>query len=166
MGKLTVREVRKHLETKSHADLINDIVMFFSTFDGVKEYYSVHMGLGYNQDLLDKYKKIIRNEFFPARGFGTARLSIARKAINDYKKVSNNLAGLVDLMLFYVEMGVQYTKSYGDINTFAKTLIRETTPFGLLESCLLWNIGQFVRTDTGDYSFRVTRTEPFPQVSN
>jgi len=53
-----------------------------------------------------------------------------------------------------------------DCNTFAKTLIRETTPFGLLESCLLWNIGQFVRTDTGDYSFRVTRTEPFPQVSN
>jgi Family of unknown function (DUF6155) len=116
MSKLTTREVRKYLESKSHADLVSDIVLFFTQFDGVKEYYSTQLGHGYSEELLEKYKTIIRKEFFPTRGFGSARLSIARKAINDYKKVSRNLLGLVDLMLFYVEMGVRYTNEYGDIN--------------------------------------------------
>jgi hypothetical protein len=116
MGKLTTREVRKYLESKSQADLVSDIVLFFTQFDGVKEYYSTQLGHGYSEDLLEKYKTVIRKEFFPTRGFGSARLSIARKAINDYKKVSRNLLGLIDLMLFYVEMGVRYTNEYGDIN--------------------------------------------------
>ncbi len=116
MSKLTARELRKYLESKSHTDLVNDIVLFFYQFDGVKEYYSAHLGHGFSQELLDKYKTVIRIEFFPTRGFGQARLAIARKAINDYKKVSRNLLGLIDLMLFYVEMGVRYTNQYGDIN--------------------------------------------------
>ena len=115
MRKLTARELRKYLETKSTTDLVSDIVLFFTQFDGVKEYYSAHLGHGYSEDLLEKYKTIIRKEFFPTRGFGSARLSIARKAITDYKKVSQNLLGLVDLMLFYVEMGVRFTNEYGDI---------------------------------------------------
>ena len=116
MSKLTTREVRKYLESRSHAELVSDIVMFFTQFDGVKEYYSTLLGHGYSEELLEKYKTVIRKEFFPARGYGSARLSIARKAINDYKKVSRNLLGLVDLMIFYVEMGVRYTNEYGDIN--------------------------------------------------
>jgi hypothetical protein len=116
MPKLTTRELRKYLETKSHTDLVGDIVLFFSQFDGLKEYYSAHLGHGYSEELLEKYKTIIRKEFFPTRGFGSARLSIARKAITDYKKVSQNLLGLVDLMLYYVEMGVRFTNEYGDIN--------------------------------------------------
>src|SRR4030095_2584945 len=106
MSKLTTREVRKYLESRSHADLVSDIVLFFTQFDGVKEYYSTQLGHGYSEELLEKHKVVIRKEFFPTRGFGSARLSIARKAINDYKKASRNLLGLVDLMLFYVEMGV------------------------------------------------------------
>jgi hypothetical protein len=70
----------------------------------------------HSPQLLEQYKSVVRNEFFPARGFGEARLSIARKAVNDYKKVSDSHEGLIDLMLFYVEMGVRYTNAYGDIN--------------------------------------------------
>ena len=116
MTKLSAREVRKYLETRDHADLVNDLVLFFGKFDGVKEFYSVQMGHGFSTELLDKYKAIIRNEFFPARGYGNARLSTARKAVTDYKKLSDNQLGLIDLMLFYVEMGVQFTNAYGDIN--------------------------------------------------
>lgn len=116
MSKLTAREVRKYLETKTQSELINDIVSFVTKFDGVREFYSAQMGRGFSEELLDKYKAIIRNEFFPARGYGNARLSIARKAVNDYKKLSDNQLGLIDLMLFYVEMGVRFTNEYGDIN--------------------------------------------------
>lgn len=67
-------------------------------------------------EVLEKYKKIIKNEFFPARGFGKVRLSIARKAVNDFKKITNSKTELADIMLFYVENGVEYTNDYGDID--------------------------------------------------
>ena len=116
MSKLTTRELRKQLEAKTQTELVNDILHLFTQFEGVKEYYADQLGHGYSEELVEKHKAIIRKEFFPTRGFGTARLSIARKAVTDYKKVSQNLAGLVDLMLFYVEMGVRFTNAYGDIS--------------------------------------------------
>ena len=44
------------------------------------------------------------------------RLSVARKAITDYKKVATSLEGVIELMLFYVETGVAFTNAYGDID--------------------------------------------------
>jgi len=73
-------------------------------FDAVKEYYTMQLGGTHSPQLLEQYKSVVRNEFFPARSFGEARLSIARKAVNDYKKVSDSHEGLIDLMLFYVEI--------------------------------------------------------------
>jgi hypothetical protein len=67
-------------------------------------------------EVLAKYKKTIEDEFFPARGFGKAKLSIAKKAISDYKKVCNNEVDTIDIMLFYVEQGVKFTLAYGDID--------------------------------------------------
>jgi hypothetical protein len=116
MKKLTLRELKQHLKNKSHDELVNDIATLYTKFDAVKEYYTMQLGGTHSPQLLDQYKSVVRNEFFPARGFGEARLSIARKAVNDYKKVSDSHEGLIDLMLFYVEMGVRYTNAYGDIN--------------------------------------------------
>jgi len=116
MKKLTLRELKQHLKNKSPDELVNDIAALFTKFDAVKEYYTMQLGGTHSPQLLDQYKSVIRHEFFPARGYGDARLSVARKAVNDYKKVSDSREGLIDLMLFYVEMGVQYTNQYGDIN--------------------------------------------------
>jgi Family of unknown function (DUF6155) len=116
MKKLTLRELKLYLKNKSPDDLVNDIATLFTKFDAVKEYYTMQLGGSYSPQLLDQYKSIIRHEFFPSRGYGDARLSVARKAVSDYKKVSDSREGLIDLMLFYVEMGVKYTNQYGDIN--------------------------------------------------
>jgi hypothetical protein len=64
----------------------------------------------------EKYKSIIKHEFFPVRGFGRAQLSVARKAVSDYRKVSASKFGVADVMLYYVEAGVQFTNTYGDID--------------------------------------------------
>ena len=145
MSKLNARELRKYLEAQSHADLVTDILRFFTQFDGVKEHYSAHLNHGFSEELLDKYQTIIRKEFFPTRGFGKARLAIARKAINDYKKVSRNLPGLIDLMLFYVEMGVRYTNDYGDINeAFYNSM--ESVYEGMLKLIATNDLGDHYRT--------------------
>ena len=44
---------------------------------------------------LEKYRRKIVEQFFPARGFGKLKLTGARKAIRDYRKAT----GTIDLML-------------------------------------------------------------------
>lgn len=116
MKRIGAGALKHFLKNRSREELIADIVDLFSHFDVVKDYYETRLGPDDDATVRDRYKAIIKNEFFPARGFGRARLSIARKAVNDYKKVSRSKAGLADLMLYYVEMGVQFTDAYGDID--------------------------------------------------
>jgi len=65
---------------------------------------------------LEKYRRKIVEQFFPARGEGKLKLAEARKAIRDYRKATGNLTGTIDLMLTYVENGTEFTWQFGDIN--------------------------------------------------
>lgn len=67
-------------------------------------------------DLFEKTKKIIKDEFFPERGDEKLRLSVAKNAISNFKKVSGDELKTIDLMLFYVEIGTKFTNMYGDID--------------------------------------------------
>jgi hypothetical protein len=116
MNKLTLRDLKQFLNTRTKEELIRDIGELFSKIDSVQEYYQSKLNLGFSHEVLDKYKAIIKNEFFPSRGFHAFSLSVARKAISDYKKVSSSKMGLADIMLYYVEMGVKFTNTYGDID--------------------------------------------------
>jgi len=67
-------------------------------------------------EALEKYRRKIVEQFFPARGFGKLKLGEARKAIRDYRKATGNLAGTVELLMTYVENGARFTNEYGDID--------------------------------------------------
>lgn len=65
---------------------------------------------------LEKYRRRIVDQFFPARGDGKLKLAEARKAIRDYQKATGNPTGGIDLRLTYVENGTEFTREFGDIN--------------------------------------------------
>lgn len=109
-------ELKNYLATKNENHLINEVVDLFKKFDAVKDYYTSKLSAADSKSVLDKYKSIITKEFFPERGFGKARLSVARKAVNDYKKVAMSDSDIADIMLHYVENGSQFTNEYGDID--------------------------------------------------
>ncbi|MGB7417002.1 MAG: DUF6155 family protein [Thermosynechococcaceae cyanobacterium] len=113
---INLTTLKKHLKQAPKEELIADITELFKKFQPVKEYYQLNLSPETEQQVAASYKKTIENEFFPARGIGNARLSVARKAVMDYKKVCQDPAALVDMMLFYVEQGVQFTTAYGDID--------------------------------------------------
>ena len=130
--KLTVTALKAYLNEQSHDVLLADIVELFSKFKDVQEYYIFKLNPAQTEDVLNKYKKIVEDEFFPSRGgFGKLRASVVKKAIADYKKISNEPRSLIDLMLHYIEQGTRFIKTYGDIDevfygsmegTFAKAL--------------------------------------------
>lgn len=96
--------------------MIAEISELYRRFPDVKNYYQLKFSPQSERDIVNEYKERVKKEFFPTRGFGRARLSIAKKPIIEYKKVCFNPASLIDLMLYYVEQGVNFTNQYGDIN--------------------------------------------------
>jgi len=44
------------------------------------------------------------------------RFSVGKKAISDYFKATKDEIGQLELMIYYVEMGNQFTIDYGDID--------------------------------------------------
>jgi Family of unknown function (DUF6155) len=114
MSKLTARALRAHLRSKSHDALVEDIVHLSNHTDTVREYFAAQLGLGPQEDVLAKYKAIIAREF-SGRVESLPRLSVARKAVLDYKKLARSPLPVVDLMLHYVECGVNFTNRFGDL---------------------------------------------------
>lgn len=116
MKNITTIQLRKTLSNKSEKELIEDIINLFSKIPQVKEYYTLTFSDAGEDSVLEKYKKIVTNEFFPTRGYGKLKLSVARKAISDFKKISKKSSSVADIMLHYVEQGVGFTNQYGDID--------------------------------------------------
>lgn len=116
MKSITISQLKKALAEKSEKELMEEIANLFKKFPQVKEYYTLVLSAAGEEYVLEKYKKIITNEFFPKRGYGKARLSVAKKAISDFKKISRKPHFIVDIMLHYVDQGVNFTDQYGDID--------------------------------------------------
>lgn len=123
---MKIGELKQYLNTQSKEQLIAEIRDLFSKFDSVKDYYQSRFETETESaEVNAKYKRIIKDEFFPERGFGKGRLSVAKKGISDYKKVSTSEFGIADVMLYYVEIGVEYTVEFGDIDeTFYNSMER------------------------------------------
>ena len=116
MKNITISQLKKALSEKSEKELVEEIANLFKKFSQVKEYYTLAFSTEGEEQVLEKYKIIITNEFFPNRGYGKARLSVAKKAISDFKKISGKPHSITDIMLHYVEQGVNFTDQYGDID--------------------------------------------------
>jgi hypothetical protein len=114
--KITLTELKMYLKSRSKEQLITSIAELYKKFPAVKEHYQLEINPASEAEIAEGYKKTIKDEFFPARGYGQARLSVARKAVNDFKKLCNSPEAWVDIMLFYVEQGVEFTTAYGDID--------------------------------------------------
>ena len=104
MGTFTIANLKKRLSKKKKAELIQEISTLCQKFPQVKEYFKAQEGDA--GDVIRKYKDIIEREFVDGKTrsmFPKARLSVARKAVNDFKKLSKDPDLVADLMLTYVE---------------------------------------------------------------
>jgi Family of unknown function (DUF6155) len=112
----SLTDLKKYLTNSSKEDLISDISELFKRLNSVKDYYQIKLSPQEEIKVSAKYKKLIEDEFFPARGIGEAKLSVAKKGVAEYKKIAESPVAVADIMLFYVEQGVKYTNAYGDID--------------------------------------------------
>lgn len=68
-------------------------------------------------EMVAPYRKAISQVFNPDRGLHSQQLRVARKAVNDFKKLCHDPLPVIDLMLFYVEEGASCARTYGNLDS-------------------------------------------------
>jgi len=111
-----ISDLKIYLNSLDEKTLKEEIIELFKLYPAVKEYFSLKICPDHENELLDKYKKVVKNEFFPDRGFGKLRYSVMKKAVSDFKKIAKLPVNIAELMVFYVENGVAFTNTFGDID--------------------------------------------------
>jgi len=116
MAKLiTNAQIKKAIQGCERDEFIELILEVAQSCPQAREYLTLRFTEN-QDDILEKYKQKVKDEFFPKRGFGRLNLREAKKAISDFRKISPDRMMVVDIMLFYVENCVAFTSEYGDIN--------------------------------------------------
>ena len=114
---LSITKIKQNLKTYNQGELIAIIADCYKLSDTVKKYFDMLFDSeNAANKLIEETKAAILKEFFPAHGFGKLRLAQAKKAITEFNKLSNDKVKSIDLMLYYVELGVDFTNTYGDIS--------------------------------------------------
>ena len=107
-------EVKKYVNSLDKNTLVKLIMDLYSAHKEVKDIleYTIHPN---DNAKLEEYKAIIKQEFYPKRGYGKMRFSVCRKAVKDYKALDPSPFLLADLMLCIPEYTAQIADDWGDM---------------------------------------------------
>ena len=109
------KDVRAVLNKASHKDLLGLVGDLYALRKENQDF--LHTRFLKGDDALVPYKETIEQYISPAEPWKhPIRISLARKAISDYRKAVGDSQGLAELMLFYAECGVNFTLDFGDID--------------------------------------------------
>lgn len=112
---ITLTELKKELKGLEKDVLIKMICEMYKKDDLCKQYLSVKFQNECDTELLKEYKKKMRDIFFPKNYMRDVSLMKAKKLISNFKKISSDTYNILDLMLYYVELGNEYTNKFGDM---------------------------------------------------
>lgn len=86
-------------------------------------YNNEHSG----SEQVKEFKSIIRESVYPENPeyFSSGGMAIAVRTFKAYEKSGGNKEGLIDLMLFFVECGSQFTGDYGSIDEDFYTILED-----------------------------------------
>ncbi|WP_336747550.1 DUF6155 family protein [Paenibacillus sp. y28] len=115
--KLTKSALNKHLKQLNSDQLIDLVKACYGASKDMERFLAVRiLGDEAVESLFQEYRKKVEQEFFPERGHGKLRLQEAKQAISEFERLTESVPFSLKLKLIYVENGVDFTLSYGDID--------------------------------------------------
>jgi len=109
------KEFTKYIKSLDEKGLYKELQKLYKKIPDVAKYYEVELSPNTDK-IVAQYKKQLKNEYFPSRGYGKARNGISRRIVLNFKKISVHSADLIDLWLYRTEMMIKFTMAYGDID--------------------------------------------------
>lgn len=95
-------------------EMIEIILEMYDNRKEVKEYLNYYLEPN-EIEQFEKYKKIIKDEYYPKRGEPKIRLAVCKKAISEFSKLHPSPELEAELMICLVVYGSQFTNEYGDM---------------------------------------------------
>jgi hypothetical protein len=123
MSSIKRRELKAFLSGLSKEQLIEQITALCTAVPQAADFYRTKLRAGEDAAVAEEYKSKIRREF--ARWYtGGFRLSSARKLVIDFGKVAGSAGTAVDVMLTYVEEGIDAVVCIGGLDaSYANSMI-------------------------------------------
>ncbi len=117
---MALREVKQELQKFDKKQLIELISNLYKNQKAVKEQLDL-LVMPDEKPLLEKYRKDLYKLFFGKSDHdffngNYPKLGEARKTVNAFRKTGAGGETQANLMLYYVELGVDFTNQFGDIN--------------------------------------------------
>ena len=133
-----ILEIKRELRKLDKEKLIEIVADLYKKDKSAKEFFDFYVNPN-ERDLFEKYQDKVFESFYPKRGFGY-KLKEGKKAITDFRKLATSSDSVADLMLFYVETGVNFTIDFGDIDenfylSLERTFVQALT-LARKENCL------------------------------
>lgn len=115
---MTINDLKKHLTEFNETELKKLLCHLYKNSDLAEKMINVFiLGSVYEEKLLEQYKEKMYGVFFPDNivrsGFS---LSWAKSLISEFKKIVTSNEKILDLQLYYVECGTDFTNTFGDID--------------------------------------------------
>jgi hypothetical protein len=127
MGLTDLKKKLKKLDKNKLTDLITDL---YKKNKSAKEFLDFYVNPD-EREILQKYRDKVFEALNPRRGH-KIKLKDGKQAIRDFRNLGISAVMLADLMLFYVEAGVELTKDFGiDDDSFYASM--ETTYLAALK---------------------------------
>lgn len=110
---MKITDLKKLLNSMEKNELATLVCKVYKASKQAQSLIDVELcGEPVEEQLIADRKKKIHAAFFGRR----LSLKTGRTIISDFKKASKNKENIAELMLHYVECGVEYTNMYGDID--------------------------------------------------
>ena len=110
------RTIQKHLKTCSKEELVQLFLELARHNPAVERFLISRFDPTAPLPDFEDYEAEVRREFFPARGFGNANPSIIFRMLQRVEAQATSPKQVIDFIYFCIEMGVDFTDTYGDID--------------------------------------------------
>lgn len=101
------RNFQKLIAALDAEELREEMTALYERFELVRKYYAVELS-GDTTATVNKYKKQLRQLFFPNRGRGKRARSASRKVLAEFKAISVFPEDLIELYFYRAEMMMSY----------------------------------------------------------
>ena len=110
---MKITELKRQLNAMNKTELISMLCKLYKANRQCQSILDVEIcGTSAEAPIIESCRKKIHATFFGRQ----LSLKNARAVISDFRKASQNKESIADLMLYYVECGVEFTNLYGDID--------------------------------------------------
>ena len=115
---MTLTELKKYLSNINDAEMKKLLCHIYKNSEMAEKMMNVFLlGSNYENKLLKDYREKMYKVFFPNdiihAGFS---LAWAKSLVSEFKKIGTELELVLELQLYYVECGTDFTNAFGDID--------------------------------------------------